>query len=194
MPKRSSDPLILGVTGHRDVLASSAEEHRERIERLFSTLREQAGAGGLVVLSALAEGADQFVAELALEHDIEIECPLPLPLELYEEDFAVGEARRKFRNLVDRSTLSYVIPECEGHPVEKLRSPGAVRDQMYQAVGTHVVNRSDVLVALWDGVVNGKTGGTANTLAYALRQVRILPLQACILHVERRKQLARYVI
>ncbi len=87
---------------------------------------------------------------------------------------------------MDNAISVYAIPACADVPLETVRHYGPARDEMYAAVGRYVVDRSDVLIALWDGEVNGKPGGTADTLRYALQQVRTPPLKVLTFTVERR--------
>jgi len=37
----------------------------------------------------------------------------------------------------------------------------------YKSVGVYVVNKSDILLALWDGTFNHKFGGTGDIVEYA---------------------------
>jgi len=37
----------------------------------------------------------------------------------------------------------------------------------YKSVGVYVANKSDILLALWDGTFNGKSGGTGDIVNYA---------------------------
>ena len=66
-------PLVVAVTGHRDLLAAEIPQIRVRIRQLFSSLREQYPDRRLSVLSPLAEGADlqrerlQIVTSTALD-------------------------------------------------------------------------------------------------------------------------------
>jgi len=37
----------------------------------------------------------------------------------------------------------------------------------YKSVGVYVADKSDILLALWDGTFNAKSGGTGDIVAYA---------------------------
>jgi hypothetical protein len=97
-------PLVIGVTGHRDLrdediplLKTSVKAIFDRLEEFINpdrpldrlrrmvsgTAKKNAGATPMVVLSSLAEGADQLVAQVALEKGLHLVAPLPLPLEEY---------------------------------------------------------------------------------------------------------------
>ncbi len=145
------------------------------------------GLGGQThVLSPLADGADQIVARIALDLGLSVDCPLPLPLSLYEKDFGAPEALHRLIERV-RSGGGSVEPIglLEGLSLEDVSDYGEPRDRMYEAVGRHVVDRSNLLLAIWDGTVNGKRGGTAETIRYALGQTRTPPLRVQVIGVTR---------
>ena len=120
----------------------------------------------LVVVSALAEGGDRLVAEVALDAGARLVVPLPLPVELYREDFANAQSQHDFAALlVDAETvpLKLVEPDCD-----VLRTPGPARDRQYLHAGLFVANHCHVLFALWDGREEIGTGGTAQIVRYYL--------------------------
>lgn len=107
----------------------------------------------LVALSAIAAGADSLFAEAAIS--LHIPLDVVLPFEGYEEDFAEGEERARFERLLAAArrtrTLSY-----------ERRSQEA-----YVAVGRWVVDNSDQLIAVWDGLPARGPGGTGDVVTYA---------------------------
>ena len=66
-PERLADiPLVVGVTSHRNLAASEIEPIRQRVRDFFVQIKRDFPELPLVVLSALAEGGDQLVAQEAL--------------------------------------------------------------------------------------------------------------------------------
>lgn len=59
-------PLIVAVTGHRDLVAAEVPGIRERVRTLLTDLVNEYPDRGVTVMTALAEGADQLVAAEAL--------------------------------------------------------------------------------------------------------------------------------
>ncbi|MDZ7769059.1 MAG: hypothetical protein U5K38_08270 [Woeseiaceae bacterium] len=96
-------PLVVAVTGHRDLVASEVPEIRLRVRTLLEKLAMQFPSRRLTVMSALAEGADQLVAEVALDLGADLTVTLPMPRELYLQDFETVEARNRFNTLCDRA-------------------------------------------------------------------------------------------
>lgn len=103
-------------------------------------------------LSALAVGADQIFAELALDSGARL--TVVSPGGDYETTFTPGELA-EFRRLRKRA-----------HDHVRLQFP-VVDDEAYYAAGAYIVDRSDVVLAVWDGRPARGHGGTADVVAYA---------------------------
>jgi hypothetical protein len=138
--------VTVGVVGHRFL----AEPDRldaalaEVVRRLAHERPEP-----WTVVSALAEGADRLVARCLLARSgTRLVALLPLEVEDYATDFDAPESQREFRTLLARADEVVTLP------------PQADRDRAYEAGGLELVDRSDVLVAVWDGQVEQGVGGT----------------------------------
>jgi hypothetical protein len=151
--------LRIGVTGHRrlDDEEALAGQVRRALERATELLRASPHTQVLfTVVSPLAEGADRLVAREVLRNEgADLEVPLPLPREEYVRDFQSGESKREFEDLLSRA-----------REVVEL-SPSESREEAYERVGRYVVDRCDVLIALWDGERARGQGGTATIVKYA---------------------------
>lgn len=150
------DLFRVGVTGHRklDDTAALRATVVTALER--AQARAPRGASGWVVVSALAEGADRLVADIAMaSFGARLEAVLPLPPSDYERDFATPASRAEFAALLSRSAHTSVIP------------PQGSRQDAYLAVGHYLVDHCDVLVAVWNGRPAAGKGGTADVVARA---------------------------
>ncbi|MEU5240156.1 hypothetical protein ACH4UR_03810 [Streptomyces lydicus] len=154
-------PFILrvGVTGHRrldhpdDLRPAIHEAVRGLGARLLGA---RAPLPPVLVLSALAEGADRLAArELLTGPGAMLEAVLPLPPEDYLNDFGSAESRADFCALLGRSAATWQAP------------PSTTREEAYERAGRRIVDRSDVVVALWDGRPARGRGGTATVVSYA---------------------------
>src|SRR5215467_13382687 len=87
-------PLVIGVTGHRDLRDRDVPElERQVVDFIVSLRRDYLGRDSetpLIVLSSLAEGADRLVARVAMAHGARLVAPLPMPVEEYRRDFEPG--------------------------------------------------------------------------------------------------------
>jgi hypothetical protein len=146
----------IGVTGHRHYLDGATIEGATDVvlDRIMSNADE---AAELTIVSPLAEGADRMVAELVLRRPhARLEALLPLPADDYADDFATAGSRTEFESLLARAATVEVI-DGDG-----------TRLAAYERVGRAVVDRCDVLLALWDGRPSRGRGGVADVIQYAL--------------------------
>ena len=74
--------LNIGLTAHRDVIDSEVPRLRREVRSFFQRLQAEFPDLPLRLISALAEGGDQLVAEEALALGIELMVPLPMPKRL----------------------------------------------------------------------------------------------------------------
>jgi hypothetical protein len=76
-PDRVAIPLVVAVTGHRDLVPGEVPDIQDRVRALIEDLRQKYPDRRLRVMSPLAEGADRLVAQIALDLDVELIVPLP---------------------------------------------------------------------------------------------------------------------
>ena len=60
-------PLIIGVTGHRDLVEAEIPELRAHIQALFSMLNNKFPDLPLLVITGLAEGTDGLAVKVAAD-------------------------------------------------------------------------------------------------------------------------------
>jgi hypothetical protein len=165
-PKRI--PLVLGVTGHRDLRAEDTATLRGIVSKILRGLQQDYPSTPLLLLSALAEGADRLVAEAALELKIPVMVPLPMECREYEKDFAqTPGSTEEFRRLLARAEASFVVPLAHGVKEENL-SQSEPRGEQYGMSGKFIVRHCHLLFALWDDGRTEKTGGTSQMVRYRL--------------------------
>ncbi|MEJ7831655.1 MAG: hypothetical protein WKF79_01975 [Nocardioides sp.] len=157
------DELRVGVTGHR-ALAAPAVVAGE-VDRILDGLRSLSRV--VIAVSSLAEGADRIVARRVLAGTAgRLEVVLPLAVDDYATDFADPASRIEYDALLAAASGVVVVPADPTHPS---------REAAYERAGRAVLDRCDVLLALWDGRPSRGRGGTAEIIAHA---------RACGLRVE----------
>jgi hypothetical protein len=159
-------PLVIGVTGHRDLRASELPEIRNRVRALFVDLQERYPARKLRLLSPLAEGADRFVANIAVELGIELSVVMPMPRFIYETEFTSTESINEFDELYARAYDVFELPIARNGTVESISRPGRARDLQYAQSGVFLSAHCHILLALWDGRTSGQLGGTAQVVRF----------------------------
>jgi hypothetical protein len=161
-------PLVLGVTGHRDLRPGDIDDLKEQVRQIFGELRASYPSTPLILISSLAEGADRLVAEVALEpaYGTRLVVPLPMPQALYETDFDPAGSLEEFRKLLAQADYCFTIPLPEGVSEDAVAESSPARDRQYELMGQYVAHQSQILIALWDGVDSGKTGGTSEVIKF----------------------------
>jgi hypothetical protein len=170
-------PIVVGVTGHRDLRTEDVPYLEAAVGRAFDRLRRECPNTPLLVLSALAAGADQLVARVAMNRGIRVVAPLPLEQLEYERDFSPDELA-EFRRLLARAagmlpdarssyfvgyvpSSSGITENDRGNVHERSR-----RSMQYAQVGAYIARNCQILIALWDGNESRAVGGTAQVVAF----------------------------
>ncbi|MCI0436516.1 MAG: hypothetical protein L0271_23205, partial [Gemmatimonadetes bacterium] len=136
------------------------------MQEFLGELRRRYGDRTVGVMSALAEGADQLVAEEALALGIPLTVTLPMPKALYLQDFATAEARARFERLCAAAVDVFELPITPGNTVESITGPGPNRARQYAQVGVFICAHCHVLLALWDGKESDQLGGTSQVIRF----------------------------
>ena len=157
-------PVVLGVTGHRTLRKGDEDAIAMRIRTLIAMVEGEAPHSPIVLLSALAEGADRLVARTALAEGVQLIAVLPLDQADYEADFADTRSRDDFRELLadPRTERCIVAPTLD----QAAAAPGSARDLQYLLAGLYIARNSDVLIALWDGAPSRGLGGSADIVTF----------------------------
>lgn len=145
-------PCYIGITGHRHF--SEPEMYKfvsDTLRDKLSTLKAE--HGNVRALSALALGADTIFAEIALGLGYELEVVVPFAR--FQDDFKNEDDVKQYKSLLERALA-----------VHRLRFVNK-SDFAYLSAGKWIVNRSDVLIAVWDGLPGKGAGGTSDIVAYA---------------------------
>ena len=144
--------MRVGITGHQRLGEPAVWGWvRREFERLVSSFGPP-----LVGVTSLAVGADQLFAEAVLRGGGSLE--VVVPFDGYELTFAEGDERQAYNRLLRRALRREVL--------EKRGSD----EDAYLAAGQRVVDRSELLIAVWDGLPATGLGGTADVVRYAVMQ------------------------
>lgn len=159
-------PLIVAVTGHRDLLGSEIPEIRVLVKDLLVWLGEHFPERRLSIMSSLAEGADRLVAEVALDLHIDLTVPLPMRKDLYTQDFVTPESRTQFESLCNRANEVLELPLARARNGDHVSAPGLERDRQYAQLGVFLCAHCHILLALWDGKPSDRLGGTGQVVRF----------------------------
>ena len=141
----------IGITGHRDIIVT--KQLKTDLKSFFKKLNSKDKT--VKLLSPLADGADRLVADIYLEvfkEKAKLIVPMPFNKERYIEDFN-AESKEEFLKYLKIADEVFEVTNSQGCN--------------YKSVGVFVADECDVLLALWDGTFNAKSGGTGDIVAYA---------------------------
>jgi hypothetical protein len=133
---------------------------------LTLTEHSQPCGGTLRIISSLASGADQWVAEAAIELGFEMQSLLPFTHEEYLKDFKIQQDSNAYLDLLDRATAVLELDGKVGKDETGNRKPDS---RSYEAVGRGILNQTDLLIAVWDGKEPHGKGGTGQIVCEALQ-------------------------
>jgi hypothetical protein len=162
-------PLVIGVTGHRDLVPEECAIIKERVKNFFLQLQQDYPQLPLLIMTPLAEGADRLAAEVAHELDIPTVILLPMPRQIYQSDFR-GDSLIEFHSLMEHSEV-VELPLLPGVDRDQVANPGRDRDRQYARLGAYLAAHSHILLAIWDGKPSSAPGGTGHVIQFHLNDV-----------------------
>lgn len=150
-------PLVVAVTGHRDLVPAEWDGIRDRVRILFGFLRESYPDLELRLLSPLAEGADQLVAQVACEMKVPLVVPLPMAVPDYLDGFATPEGKQRFHSLCEAAEDIFVLSSNDQDDVAA---------QHFARLGIFMASHCHILLAIWDGKDSDQLGGTSQVVSF----------------------------
>ena len=178
-------PIVLGMVGHLNLTGDAAIRARLRNElsALFKQFRKAYPHTPLVLLSSLAEGADQFVADVALANGVFVRAPLPFEQDVFRDStsFTSDDGRKKLDGLLGNPEVeSFRVPlpmkieqsitDWRSVASGKYAADPTLVDVCYANVGGYIVRHCHVLIALWDGDVNRSSPSVTGQMVAFKRQ------------------------
>ncbi len=148
--------MRVGITGHQRLAElSDWDWTRNELENALRSLPQP-----LIGVSALAIGSDQLFAQLVLDLGGSLEAVIPFTD--YERSFGGSLDRDEYHRLLNLAQPVSVLPASEND------------EQAYFLAGTSVVDRCELMFAVWNGQPAISLGGTGDIVISALRQQKPL--------------------
>ncbi|MES2302103.1 MAG: hypothetical protein V4521_08545 [Pseudomonadota bacterium] len=160
-----ADNLAIGVTGHRlqRLAGSDLMLLERRLASLFKAIEASATAQGKIgfaLLSNFADGADRIAGRAALGLGWALDALLPFP----RDDFA-----RDFENEPDLAAFIAQLAQARSQShLQPARGPEDDGTAGYERAGREILDRCDLLVAVWDKAPARGRGGAAQIVAEAI--------------------------
>jgi hypothetical protein len=139
---------VIGFTGHRELSSEQSDIVAAELRAALRVVEEP-----LVGVCSLSSGADQLFAGAVLESEGELF--VVLPSRDFESTLGDSGSAAAYRRILPLATS-----------VETLDFDTA-SNEAYLRLGQRVVDLSDTMLAVWDGLPARGMGGTADVVEYA---------------------------
>lgn len=152
--------LVVAVTGHREIHDSDLPRLEHAVHECLAELESLRPSIPRLLICGLAEGADQLVAQCALDRGWSLKAILAMPLDEFAKTMRATAAYRLRNNFV---------PRC--NQVIEMNAVGSSGLIGYQGVAHAICCEARWLIALWDGEPGRGPGSTAETVEWFLHGV-----------------------
>jgi len=163
-PTLGQIPLVVAVSGHRFLDPAAWESLEAAVGRVLDELAAAHPDMPLLMLNALADGADRMAARVALAAGVRLHAVLPMTRDEYRRDFDAESAAEYDAILDDPRVEWFELPHLgsrQGDAAQALLS----RVLQYEQLAVFLAQNSHVLLAIWNGQEGGEPGGTSQVVA-----------------------------
>ncbi len=176
-PSPVSVPILIGITGKRD-LRGKEDAVRAALAACFELIDGHLPDSKKALLTGLASGADMVAAEEARKRHWSVFPTLPLPYDLYVEDFTEADDARRLQAFAsdDTPALEPLIDPETGEPFPSAAlhrvtdTPNEARTDHYEQAGIYIAERCALLIAVMPADEQAYlVGGTARIVDFRLR-------------------------
>lgn len=151
--------MIISFTGHRPNKLWGYNLHQKKYRDLFRSLytivmSEWKHEGDLLLVSGMALGVDQVAAMLGIwlrdqKHlNVQVEAAVPC---IGQDNKWPQQSRDQYQDILSKCNIRTIVYN------------GTYNYRCMQQRNEYMVNKADVLIAVWDG----SSGGTGNCVHYA---------------------------
>jgi hypothetical protein len=159
-------PVVVGITGHRDIVEEDKPTIKAQVKQTLQEIKElcRTACGEqtpVIMLNAFAQGADMLCAEAAFELNIPIVAVLPFEGKYYKETFNNEADKNKLDDYLAKAERIIIAPDIEDNKewLQKVtkangenKGKGMDDDSYrYRQLGIYIAEHSHALIALWDG-------------------------------------------
>lgn len=187
-------PIILGVTGHRNIGKIDYENLKVSVRKIFDYLEKEYSSTPIVILSPLADGADRLVVEVSLESKykdkINTIIPLPFNEDIYIQTFGKGILEKddelfNQKSILEYENLKHMLKENnslqpsfiemefdrKAYDNANEEEKQQIRRIQYSKVGEYVAIHSNILIALENINSEKKEGGTSEIIEKSYMEI-----------------------
>ncbi|MGJ0457122.1 hypothetical protein NG782_10530 [Aliarcobacter cryaerophilus] len=169
----------IGITGNRDISNEQSIFIKKSIDDFLKKSLENKSFEEIIILTPLADGVDRIIADVVLDNfsDMRILIPLSFSENLYKNTFGKG---LKINNISNESSIKdyedllekikkhnkcddvYINLkfEKENYLNQNIDKQREIRNEQYALLGEYLIEKSDILIAVYDRNREIKKGGT----------------------------------
>lgn len=164
-------PIVIGVSGHRHIDPQALDGLEQVLRREIQAILDAHPHSPVMLLTALAIGADFLAARVGLSMErVIVVAPLPMPLEEYRQDFTEDGSLEEFNHLLDSVDHWFELPpEFGGRPLDP--ADPQQRQLCYSALAEYIARYSHYGMVMWDGEPSRGPGSTAEFVNIVLHGV-----------------------
>ena len=156
---------IIGVSGHRKIQPDNVSLVQTNAREILSNIPYNS-----IVLCGLANGVDLLVAEVCLKMDIPYQVIFPFPKEQFKQESILADFKDKEEQQKAKSRFEYLLSRAREIIIpDEIKEAPADNGLKYRALGRYIVEHSNLMLIFWNGIDNGKPGGTADVVRMAKR-------------------------
>ena len=164
-----SSIITLAVTGHRRITDDQRCRIEAQITEIIATLAKENES--VRIISCLADGADQLVAKIGLDHGCSLVVVIPFQRtsEVHRRDRTDGLASlQAFDKLIAKAEqVIELSPDYDDDLPWDSEEAAVQRNRGYEQTNLRMLDESDLLIAIWDGLPNTRPGSTAQVVEKA---------------------------
>ena len=171
--------IYICITGNRDISNEQSIFIKKNIEDFLKKSLENKNLEEITILTPLADGVDRIIADVVLDSffDMKILVPLPFGEEIYKNTFGKGlkinnisqeESIKEYENLLEKIKKHNKCDDIyinlkfdkENYLNQNMDEQRKIRNEQYTLLGEYLIEKSDILIAVYDKNREIKKGGT----------------------------------
>ena len=174
-----SIPLTIGLIGHRKLPSQELDGIVAEFDDFLAGLLGSFKHTPILLLTSLAEGADRIALHSRFRDSLTICAVFPFEIEDYKSDFQGEHSLKNFEDSLNR------VDQC----IEAFSSDSksSQRNLDYRKCANWISDRSNILVAIWNGKFNDEPGGTSDTINHRMEKNKevgsLEPINNRIFHI-----------
>lgn len=174
---QKSKTIFVGVTGHRDLDVQYQEALVHELGKKSESIQLAHPGQRVILLTALANGPDQWAALAARDNGLDYIAVLPMKEEDYLRESVLFGLDGRPRQAEEQRFRELLVAAAE--KIHLSLDKQYEKSNAYRLLGEFLVRNCDHLIGIWDGLYNGKPGGTSDVMdmAYTLKNQQGDPIK-----------------